>query len=194
VSAEDIKFPPAEKREARRFEVPPWEQDRFEQLREEREAQEAAAAASTRGLPATEEAAGSAEPKAELGPESEREGERVLVPPVSPVPTPVDTTAASGTVPDTKVDEAAMDTMLAQLAVQEETSTRPIETVGLIAAVILTAIGCVLVVWAMAGFVIARRAGFVGVFGGAVLMAFGAGFVAGGIWIGMKNLRQRGVL
>ena len=188
MSAEDIKFPPAERRSSRRFEVPPWEQDQFEELQRKRAAEPASPPAPT-PAPTPDEAPADATGAAAAGPA-----------PGSPAPAPSDDWAdsaegafgnASGDAGQRAggVDDRAMNAMLAELAVQEESGEKSVKVISIVSGALLVVIGCVLIVWAVAAFVASRRAGAVGTFGGMVLMMFGAGFVAGGVWIGTKHLR-----
>ena len=167
-----MRFPPTERRDTRRFEVPPWEQKQFEELQEHRASEhsvdqqyepEHPAAAPQDGTAQREQLPRADEPKPE---------------PASNAPSP-----------EKETEGPAFDAMLAQLAAQEQTGTKSVETVSIVSGALLVVIGCVLVVWAVAAFVASRRAGAVGAFGGAVLLLFGAGFVAGGIWTGTKHLR-----
>jgi len=177
VSAEEIKFPPAERRDARRFEAPPWEQKQFEELEERRDAERAAEPRE----PAPEPAAASAE-GAEAVPVAEPAAGRAAQ----------GVEAAEPATQDGAVD-AELEAMLAQLAVEEESGAKSVAIVGIASGALLAVIGCVLIIWGVAAFVAIRRAGAVGAFGGAVLLLFGAGFVVGGVWIGTRHLRQRGV-
>ena len=192
MSAEDIKFPPAERRSSRRFEVPPWEQDQFEELQRKRGAEPPLAEPPVPRSDSTltpDEAPADVAGAAAAGPE-----------PGSPEPAPGDDWAdsaegafgnASGDAGQRAggVDDRAMNAMLAELAVQEESGEKSVKVISIVSGALLVVIGCVLLVWAVAAFVASRRAGAVGTFGGMVLMMFGAGFVAGGVWIGTKHLR-----
>lgn len=195
MSAEDIKFPPRERRSSRQFEVPPWEQDQFEELQHKLAAEQPAAppaAPSPDSGPVPEEAPGSTadatatEPTHATPAPPERPRGPDWADSVEDVFGATSEGAKSGT---GALDDTAMSAMLAQLAVQEESGEKSVRVVSIVSGALLVLIGCVLIIWAVAAFVASRRAGAVGTFGGIVLMMFGAGFVAGGVWIGTKHLR-----
>lgn len=185
MSAEEIKFPPAERRDVRRFEAPPWERKQFEELEERRAAQQAAEPPES-----TPEPADATAERPEAIPAEQAAGGS------APEPVP-EVAAGDATAPEPAseggADDAEFGAMLAQLAVEEESGTKSFKTISIVSGVLLALIGCVMVVWGVAALV-AKRAGAVGVSGGAVLLLFGAGFVAGGAWIGTKHLRERGAL
>ena len=187
MSAEEIKFPPAERRTSRQFEVPPWERDKFEELQQRRAAEQAARAAE-----AVEEVQAEA-PEAVPGETPASPEER----PAAPGEDWADSAQGAfgearqgaASVAGGGVDDRVADAMLAELAAEEESGAKSVKVVNIASGAVLAVIGCVLIIWGVAAFVAARRAGAVGVFGGIVLLMFGIGFVAGGVWIGTKNLR-----
>ena len=159
-------FRPGEKREAKRFEPPPWEKDQFEELARQRAEDERTAP--PQELPAVA-------PQAIVTPEGA---------------TPE---AATGP-PASTVDDARVTEMLAELAAEEPPATRAYWKTSVAVGAGIVAFGAVFVIWGMAALVATRRIGTVGMFGGSVLLLFGAGFVVGGLYVVVKNLRQRGVL
>ena len=93
-----------------------------------------------------------------------------------------------------ELDERKVTEMLAELSAEEPSSYDGLWKAAIASAILLGAIGAVLIVWSMAAIVGARRSGAVGLTGGLILLFFGAGFVTGALWLTVRTLRQRGVL
>ncbi len=158
-----------EKREARRFEPPPWEREQFEELARRR-ADEREKATSA---PTSEEMA--------PAPTGERESD-----PVSGG----STTTAS----EKGADPEAFDMMIEALRKEEPEAAPGAWKIGLAAAVLIGTIGLMLVVWGAVALARAGPAGSAGVMGSMIISVMGVLFVALGAWAGLRSLRQRGVL
>ncbi len=157
-----------ERREARRFEPPPWERDRFEELAGRDREQERTA----QDLPAAEEAPPTGEREDAASPERRAE------------PAPV----------GEKPPSAELDAMLLALKAEEPEALEGAWKVGLAAAVFMATLGLMLVVWGAVALARAGGAGAAGVMGSAIMTVMGALFAALGVWLGVRSLRQRGVL
>lgn len=167
----------SQRREARRFEPPPWEKGQFEELERRRaeehadlELDEALADLDSRPL------------------EPEEAGDQA---PLDDAPRNVQ--AAGGSAPSGP-DDAAVAAMLAQLAAEEPGGERSYWKAGVAVAVLLGALGFVLVVWGIAGMLSARRSGQVGLAGGTGLIVIGGLFIGACVWVVTSNLRKRGVI
>lgn len=183
MSDQDFDFHrPTERREAKRFEPPPWEREAFEELQRKRTTEE----------PGPEQA----EPV-------EREEPAEAAPVVgesagastAPSETPVERGAVSaGADGRPAVEERVVLELLAGLRAEEPSIQPTVQRVSLVSALIVSAIGTVMILWGMAALVGSRASGPIGVFGGAVLLFFGAVAIAGAVWLTVRTLRQRGVL
>lgn len=167
------------RREAKHFEPPPWEREAFEELERKRAEKAAVEAAAQPVQPATGEPGAPVGAQAAGPAPTEAVDEAQRQPPAE---------RANG------IDETRVAEMLAELSKEEPASYEGLWKAAIAAAIVLGAVGAVLVVWSMAAFVGARRSGPVGVTGGAILLLFGAGFVAAAWWLTVRTLRQRGVL
>jgi hypothetical protein len=182
----DFHTPP--RREAKQFEPPPWEQDAFDEL-ERKKAEQAAAVQAI----------------ADMQREKQDEAERLAAQEAVRQAGPADDEAQSATAgkdqgPEaggrqaTELDDRKVAAMLAELSAEEPSAMKGLWKTAMAAAILLAAIGVVLIVWALAAFVGIRRTGAVGAGSGAVLLFFGAGFVGGAWWLTVRTLRDRGVL
>ena len=186
---------PKDRREPKRFEPPPWERDRFEEIErkradeldEERRAREALL-----GLAATEEAA---EPAGqEAPPAGEAESAEVAVP-VSdrePVPAPTDGTAPSGT------KAAQLDAMIIGLSAEErDTFGGDSFAWGMGAAALLGFVGTVMLAYAVVALVrtggAGGEAGTLALAGAGVVGFFGLVIMGSAAWLGMRTYGNRGV-
>ncbi len=194
------EFKPVERREAKRFEPPPWERDQFEELARQRAEQEA------------EQARLQAEAQAALAQEQAAAAERTMQQPLEPAPGAVSAaqTIDAETVADDNAppaagspttmaevsgpEEAQLTEMLAGLAQEEPPAAEAYWKVNVAIGSVVVVIGLMFVVWAVTALVGAAKSGVVGVFGGSVLLIFGVGFMGGGVYVVVKNLRQQGVL
>lgn len=176
------------RREAKRFEPPPWEKEAFEELQRKR-AEEEQAAEMLRAHEAAQAVPPSEAESAASAAAQPAEGTVSQVGEVLP--------AEGKAAPD---DESALDEkrvveMLADLAAQEPKVDAQAWKVALGSAIVSGAIGGVLIVWATAAMAAAARSGSAtGRIGGLILLVFGAGFVFGALWLAVRTLRQRGVL
>jgi hypothetical protein len=182
---------PAHTREPKRFEPPPWEREAFADLERKREQEAAAAQAPTEpeGAPAEPsppvpddtEAAQSAGPGAHAGGQPADGGNG-------------DAPAGVGDAGAEPLDERVVIEMMAGLAAEEPSAKTSFFAVGVGSAIVLVAIGGVLMVWGMAALVGARATGWVGQMGGVGLGMFGVFFFGMGVWLLYRTLKQRGVL
>lgn len=165
-----------QRRESKRFEPPPWEQEAFEELQKKR--------AENSAEPSVEQPVPASEPVEVV------QREEVAMP--IPVPPPV--TKAPETEPAKVVPDAKVLEMLALLAEEEPRETGALWKVAIAAALMLFCLGVVMVIWGMAAIVGSRSSGATGVTGGSILLMFGAGFIGAAAWLVVRTLRQRGVL
>ncbi len=179
-----FKMPPPQRKEPSRFEPPPWEKEAFEELERRKAAGEERSEAV---VPATEE------PAADVPLEKR-------VPEVTKTPGDCGTDGSGVAAEQGKPNgatlpvEAVLIEMLSELRDEEPSSQNVIHGISIGVAIALLALGAVLVIWGMAGIVGSRFTGTIGLAGGAVLLTFGAGFVALALWLVTRTLRQRGVL
>ena len=170
-----FEFQEKSRREARKFEPPPWEQDAFEQLNREREKP-----AEDPGAPAQAEAPGT-EPPAQAGEAEEPTEERV-----SRQEDRREKEAGG------ELDEGRVLEMLAALTAEEPRETY--DKVSYVVGAGIAVLGAVLIFWGMAALASARATGAMGFLAGAGLFAFGALFIGMGVWLVYRTLKQRGVL
>lgn len=178
---------PQKRREPKRFEPPPWEKQAFEELERKREEERR-----------EEEARKAAEEEPEIlvaqpvEPETERPGEEPDV--TEPEPVGAGEDEAAGEPKAKGIEEREMIEMLAALAAEEPKPSQEYPQVAIAIGVGIALLGAVLVIWAMAALVGASRTGAVGYVGGAALGFFGVFFMAMGVWMVYRALKQRGVL
>jgi hypothetical protein len=171
VADDGFNFRSVERREAKRFEPPPWEQDKFDELARQRAEQEAQAAQAAEAARAAVEADATAA-------EEEAPGPAVADEPVA----------------KPQLEDASVEQMLAELAAEEPNAASAYWKTNVIVGGALVVFGSVFLIWGLAALVGARGSGAIGALGGSVVLLFGAGFVFGGMYVVVKNLRQRGVL
>jgi membrane-bound ClpP family serine protease len=175
VSDRDFDFkPPPPRREARRFEPPPWERDQFEQRERELEAQRKA-----------EQEAAEAEAEeqgvAQAATESEQDAHG-MQPGVSAEPGP-----------KAEVDEKQVELMMLGLRAEEPETLAGAWAVSVGAGAVVAAVGLALGVWGIVA-LLTRASGTSGAIGGMMLLALGLCFLGIGGWLIFGVLRQRGVL
>jgi preprotein translocase subunit Sss1 len=169
-------FGPKERRERRGFEVPPWEQDAFERMREDAEPEALAEAGVTEPTPNLDAVV----PQVVAEPVAQEVVEEAAMP------------AAPASVQ--KVDEARVTEMLAVLAVEDKPAAQGFWKIAIAAALVLMGIGIMLLVWGMAAAIKSRQTGGLGSAGGMTLTVVGAAFVGIAVYLVVKTLRDRGVL
>jgi len=173
VDERGFDFQPQPRRESRQFEPPPWEQEAFEELQRKR----------------AEEAEAERLLQARAEPEPPADSEPVAVQAATqPETVPEGEQPAAG-----ELDEARVTAMLAELA-EEEPRARGLWRVALVVALLLGAIGMVLTAWGFTALMAARGGGALALMGGSFLLMFGIGFIATAVWLGVRTLRQQGVL
>lgn len=186
---DEFRVPPANRREARRFEPPPWEADAFKELELKRAVEdaqddpeiEAAVAAAVSSEP--EEAPAGQPVRAA----AENEPEVVQVETPAPGVPP-----AGGAARKKELDEEHFASMMTRLR-DEEPSAANYWIAWAVVGFLMMVLGAVILIWAMAAFM-KPDAGQVGTTGGSILLLFGAGFIGGGAWFIYRGLKKRGVL
>ena len=171
--SDDVRHP-------REFEPPPWEQAQFEELRRRREAEQAeqerldAVAAQTAATEASVAKAGELPGAESLRSErSERAAARAE--------------AAAGP------DPAEVDLLMMGLAAQEPDVAQPFRRAGLVIAAIVAIVGAVTVIAGIVGLVMqGGKGGVMGTLAASVVIAFGLLLIAGGGWLTILALKQRG--
>ena len=163
-----FNFTQPPRRERKTFEPPPWERDQYEKIAQ---------------APSTTE---DQEP-----PLSEPEGEPR--PAAEPAAEPAEGFRDSGEKHEALGDKQ-IAAMFVDLRAEEPPAMRDVWKVAMAAAAVVGVVGTVLVMWAITALTTAGRTGQVGLFGGIVLLFFGAGFIGAGLWLAERTLRQRGVL
>ncbi|MDR3687574.1 MAG: hypothetical protein P4L93_11520 [Coriobacteriia bacterium] len=183
--------PPSERREARRFEPPPWERDQFEQRAREQAEREAAAEVARAEVLAQQEAARAAEQAAEP-PEPKSgaiagesvEGEALQQ------GAELRTSAEAHTA---ELDEKQVALMMLDLRAEEPPALEGAWVVSMAAGLIVALIGFASAIWG--GVALSKRGlPVAGTLGGFILLAFGLGFLGLGGWLVFQALRQQGVL
>lgn len=158
------------RREAGKFEPPPWEREQFEELQRLRAEQE-----SVQRAEETEEQT----PVPEVSEESAR-AERPE--------------AGAGAVIDGPgVDESEAERMLTMLSIEEPPAHRGFWRFGVAASAFLAVVGGVLMIWGIVGLMRTIGSGPAGVLGGAIMITMGAGLISLGAWTAYRSLQQRGV-
>ena len=163
--SDDVRHP-------REFEPPPWERDQFDELRRRRELEQAQSdeAAS---------AAGEAQPPPGAAPE--------------PAAGPGGGRASRVRADGLERDQAEVDLMMLELASEEPDVAQPFRRAGMVIAAIVALVGFAIVVAGIAALVVqGARGGVMGGLAGAVVIVFGALLMAGGGWLTILALRQRG--
>ena len=181
-----------QKREARRFEPPPWEKDAFEALArkkaEEQEALEALAAAravagapagSPMGARAAEVPASESESKPTAAGQGSEADPGEAAEPVAPA-----------------IDERQVQVMLLELGREETSPTGHVRLISRIASLITGATGLGMIFggfWALQATDQARRTG-VALMGSGALSVFGLCFAGIAVWVWIRSNRVRGSL
>ena len=183
MSDDDLRFPPAKRREPAEFKPPPWEREQFEEL---------------------------AKTRAEPGPEAVKEDEPPVSAPTTSVAEQVlaavrevegvrakagDAGEAGVKGPgESAIDPKRLEVMLMGLRAEEPRPQEAYWKVTTIAGGVSALIGFAIMTWAIIAFVAVSKAGPRGVTLASVLMLFGLGFAGGGVWLVAKTLREQGVL
>ncbi len=174
---QDFDFsPPPPRRERKEFEPPPWEKDKFDELAKRASDSTSETVDSERGLHEEPEFVEPVLITKQVAQEPETQPE-----------------------PKTEVqlDEGRVTAMLFELRAEDPPANRGFSKVGLIAGIVLLALGILLVIWAAVMIAVALQRGAqgrTGVMVGLTVLMFGAGFTGTGAWFVFKSLRQQGVL
>ncbi len=191
------EFRPKERRETKSFVPPPWEREQFEELarqRAEQEAEQARAEAEEAEARAAMEAQAAAVAAATPGTQAAGEMAAAVS---GAMPAPQVEPALADVTPPSREggpDEAQLAEMLSGLASEEPSATAGVWKMNVAIGGVIVALGIAMLVWAGLGLASAGTSGIAGVFGGSVLLVFGLGFVGGGVYVVVKNLRKQGVL
>jgi hypothetical protein len=172
----NLDFRPIERREKRQYEPPPWEQG-------------APPAPAGSEQPAQVEL--SAVPEVECG-RAPIEASGQAATQGATVPQAMANVAAEPR--ESALEEALVNEMLAGLSKEEPEATQHYWKTAIGVGIGTLLLGLGLVMWGAAAMASARKTGAVGVIGAAIMLMFGAGLVTGGLYVVVKNLRQRGVL
>jgi len=200
VSDEGFDFqPPPPRREARRFEPPPWERDAFERHAREQAEREAAAQEARAKVLAEEESARAAE-AAEGAQASAAEPDEAVVARLA-TEAPRDTVVAPATevsqpaasAQKAEVDEKQVAVLMLGLRAEEPAALEGVWVVSMAAGGVVALIGFAALIWGGAAL---ARPGLpaAGTLGGVVLLGLGLGFLGVGAWLIFRALQQRGVL
>jgi hypothetical protein len=194
---------PVERREAKQFEPPPWEAERFEEFARERAQREAQAAPAE---PTASEELVSAIAESAKGQETAPEAGQELAPAADAAPAaqqaaPVQEAAQTAAAP--VINEAHLDAMLVRLASEEPKTDKQVAAVKYGVGLFVGAVGAVVLIWGVAGMTkasaVASQAGAPAtaksaIWAGAILTVFGVGLVSAAGWLVVRTLRERGVL
>lgn len=199
----DFKRAP-ERREKGRFEIPPWEQEAFEELQRRRQEEQppeqdpspAEQAAAKEGGSTRVGEGPSAAHREEQGPDGSEQAE------ADSSPAAAGGGASEAGAEATGPSEAEMVALMARLASEEPGLEKGISVVTMVTAAVLLPTGIMLLVWGMGGMVKARAA--LETFGpgagtqmqlaAGTMILFGVGFIVGAMWLLYRYLRQRGVI
>ena len=176
---------PNERRPAKEFVPPPWEQDAFEELeRKRRETQERQAAARP-PVPQPETGERAAVAEAALQKAREHDGVRGEA-----------EGAAENREPAAQRGPSEAQLMELMSALREEESEPPghYARVATAVSILLMGFGTMVILWGMAALAKTGTAGVASKTAGAGLALFGSTFFASGVWMMYRNLKQRGVL
>ncbi len=125
---------------------------------------------------------------------SRREQEAAPEPVTVPVPEPAgESTVSAGSVPD-EADPAELDAMFLALKAEEPPAMEGAWKFGLVSAALVGFIGLMLVVWGAVALARTVGSGPAGVMGAMIMSVMGSMFVALAAWVGVRSLKQRGVL
>lgn len=154
------------------FEPPPWEKEAFDELKRKREQEVPAPAVA----------------QAPVEPVQVEEG------PLAPATEPRRTAGSAAGERRPQLDEKQVIEMLAGLAEEEPDLAKTTRRVAFVTAIVLGALGMVLMVWGMAAIVGLRGKGPIGFAGGAILEMFGIGFLGAAVWLVYRTLKRQGVI
>ena len=163
------------RREAKKFEPPPWEKEQFDQPSEAQKEQRVEQETTEQPKPA----------EVEAEEEEEVSAEKVIQKETSTPP------LAEG---QAGPSEAQMEAMLVSLKAEEPKGDRAFWKWGLVFSALMALTGSVVMIWGIVAFQATRGTGTAGVAGSSIMIIFGAAFIAIAGWAAYKILRQQGVL
>lgn len=182
---DEFRVPPANRREARRFEPPPWEADAFKELELRRATKETREDTGTGAVGATaDEHTG----QSVAGGVADEPASRS----VGPAGSESGAAPAGGAASRAELDDEVVAALMARLR-DEEPSAANYWVAWVVVGFLMMVLGSVMLIWAMAAYM-KPDAGQVGTTGGSILLLFGAGFIGGGAWFIYRGLKKRGVL
>lgn len=162
------------KREARQFEVPPWERDQFEALQKRRE--EDAPQAPEQPIAEEQQSSPTAASETE---------ELLIVPGPKAAPQPAVQKAKPAAVPDAEVDA-----MLAALQAQEPTVDEHLKPVTVFASAIAMLLGVSMFAWGLFALMRAQKT-MVSVIGAFIVLGMGVVFGATGFLAGWRATNKQ---
>lgn len=186
----NIQFPPGKRREAPKFEPPPWEREQFEELAKARQAQQAAE-------PEHEEPQQPDVPEAAEGEGEQSHAATEQGPEPEPAPATgqcVDDSSPATTPEHPVLDEAHVQLLLSGLRAEEPLAAETYWKLSFGVGLGLAVVGLVVTTW---GVIIALTPTENGAAVAILVMGLlvpGLGFLGGGVWMVISSLRKQGVL
>jgi hypothetical protein len=179
----DMIFPPGQRRDKPSFEPPPWEREQFDELAKRRQAEDP--------IEQKDEERGAEGTAA--GPDALKGG---------PVPDATQEAGTEAPEPGAAADEPAgseldpkqVEVLMMGLRAEEPRLEGTYSKITMVVGALSAFIGLVLMTWGLMGMATPKRAGAGPLFLVGVPLIFGLGFIAGGVWVMFKSLRQQGVL
>lgn len=168
-------------REPRRFEPPPWEREQFEELERKLAERERAAAQELESETAQGDIPEPAQPQ-EAEPEPPGEA------------APKADAQRGAPIADRPAASSEIETMFLALKAEEGRSGGGIWKLGIAAGVFVGTIGVMLVIWGTVAMARSQGHGPVGTMGAMIMSLMGGLFIGLAAWMGLRSLRQRGVL
>lgn len=181
----DIHFPPGQRRGKPSFEPPPWERDQFEELARRKQTEGEAQAGGVEAL-----TQGERDARPDPVPEEEPPPEDLVIGGPSHGESPSTPVVESGGALDEKQVEVLMMGLRAEEPRPEQTYWRIVAGSGVVSILV----GLMITTWAVVMIVAPKQAGGGELLFEAMLLTTGLGFIAGGLWVIFKSLRQQGVL
>lgn len=177
-----------QRREARNFEPPPWERDRFEELARKRAEEQADEEIAT----AIAELAG----PAAVGPTAggPTDATEQPLPGAGATPEATEQPGAAGENKAGILPEARMLEMLAELSIEDPPATADISRFGFLGGVLFGALGLMLTVFGIVILVRGSGSDRSTALNGAVILGMGLGLVALASLAIARSLKQRGVI
>jgi hypothetical protein len=180
----DIHFPPGQRRDKPKFEPPPWERDQFEELAKRKQEIEPESPQASDGVPPFEE------PREKVNPDAPPSVEQTVV--VTNDEGEPETATQVAEKPG--LDPKRMELLMLELRSEEPQLQGTYWKISAASGALSALIGIVVTMWGLVSLVTVRRGSTAPGFMAAVLVVFGIGFIAIGVWVIFRTLRQQGVL